>query len=69
MNFGILNTYRQIWTPLSYQAGPLVKTIPLAPKQTQKVVITRKTVKKRSRKETEKNLSVLKEETNQTDRC
>jgi hypothetical protein len=69
VNFGILNTYRQIWTPLSYQAGPLVKTIPLAPKQTQKVVITRKTVKKRSRKETEKNLSILKEETNQTDRA
>ena len=62
VNFGILNTFRQYWTPLSYQAGPLVKTIPLAPKQTQKLVITRKTVKKRMEKELENNLRVLKEE-------
>ena len=69
VNFGILNTFRQIWTPLSYQAGQLVKTIPLAPKQTQKLVITHKTVKKRSQKELENNLRVLKEETSQTNRA
>ncbi len=69
VNFGILNTFRQMWTPLSYQAGPLIKTIPLAPKQTQKVVITRKTVKKRSRKELENNLRVLKQETSDTNRA
>jgi hypothetical protein len=67
VNFVILNTYRQIWTPLSYQAGPLVKSIPLAPRQTQKIVITRKTTKKRSEKELENNLSVVKEESSQTD--
>ena len=69
VNFGILNTYRQIWTPLSYQAGPLVKSIPLAPKQTQKLVITRKTTRKRSRKELTNNLSVFKDETSVTDRA
>lgn len=69
VNFGILNTFRQIWTPLAYQAGPLVKSIPLAPKQTQKVVITRKTVSKRSTKELRNNLSVLKDETSQTNRA
>ena len=69
VNFGILNTFRQIWTPLSYQAGPLVKTIPLAPKQSQKLVITRKVVKKRSQKELENNLRVLKEESSQTNRA
>ena len=69
VNFGLLNTYRQIWTPLTYQAGPLVKSIPLAPKQTQKLVITRKTVKKRATKELENNLRVLKEETSQTNRA
>jgi hypothetical protein len=69
VNFGILNTYRQLWTPLAYQAGQLVKSIPLAPKQTQKLVITRKTVKKRAEKEAETNLRVLKEETSQTNRA
>ena len=69
INFGILNTFRQIWTPLSYQAGPLVKSIPMAPKQTQKIVITRKTTKKRSQKEVENNLRILKDETSQTNRA
>lgn len=69
INFGILNTFRQIWTPLSYQAGALVKSIPLAPKQTQKISITRKLTKKRSRKEVENNLRVLKQETSETTRA
>ena len=68
VNFGLLMTYRQVWTPLSYQAGPLVKSIPLAPKQTQKVVISRKTIKKRSRKEIENNLRVVKDEMSSTSR-
>jgi hypothetical protein len=69
VNFGILNTYRQIWTPLSYQAGPLVKSIPMAPRQSQKIVITHKLNKKRSQKEAENNLRVLKEDTSQTNRA
>ncbi len=69
VNFGILNTFRQVWTPLAYQAGPLVKSIPLAPMQTQKVVITRKTTSKRSVKELRNNLSILKDETSTTNRA
>lgn len=69
VNFGILNTFRQVWTPLAYQAGQLIKSIPLAPKQTQKVTITRKTVKKRMQKEVENNLRILKDETSQTNRA
>lgn len=69
INFGILNAFRQMWTPLSYQAGPLVKSIPLAPKQTQKIVVSRKVTKKRFQKELENNLRVTKEEMSQTSRA
>jgi hypothetical protein len=69
VNFGLLITWRQIWTPLAYQAGQLVKSIPLAPKQSQKLTITRKTVKKRSQKEVENNLQVVKQETSTTNRA
>ena len=55
--------------PLSYKAGPLVKSIPLAPKQTQKVVVSRKVTKKRHQKELENNLRIIKEETSQTSRA
>lgn len=51
VNFGVLVTYRQKWEPLSYQAGELVKTIPLAPKETRKY--TKKVVIKRRRAEKE----------------
>ena len=30
-NFGIVHTYQQKWTPLNYQVGDLVSTMPLAP--------------------------------------
>ena len=33
INFGIMVTYRQTWEPHQYQVGELVKTIPLAPKE------------------------------------
>lgn len=62
VNFGILVTYRQKWTPISYQVGELVKTIPLAPKEVRK--FTKKTVikKKRAQKEIESNLIARKGE-------
>lgn len=31
VNFGLAITYRQRWEPLTYQAGPLVRTLTLAP--------------------------------------
>jgi hypothetical protein len=33
INFGIMVTYRQTWTPEQYQVGDLVSTIPLAPRE------------------------------------
>jgi hypothetical protein len=69
VNFGILNTYRQTWKPLAYQAGPLVKSIPLAPKQTQKLTITRKVHRKRSLRELENNLRSVREELSETSRA
>lgn len=44
-NFGLRLVYRQEWRPLGNQRGEIVKTIPLGPKQTEKVStkIVRKT--------------------------
>ncbi|WP_369134817.1 hypothetical protein [Modestobacter sp. I12A-02662] len=69
VNFGLLNTYRQVWRPLSYQAGPLVKSIPLAPRQTQKLTVTRKVHRKRSQRELANNLRVVREELSDTSRA
>jgi hypothetical protein len=33
INFGVLFTYRQRWTPQAYQAGPLARTVTLAPRE------------------------------------
>ncbi len=65
-NFGILVTYRQRWEPLTYQAGDLVATIPLAPGESRK--FSKREVVRRSRaeKEAEKALSARAEEASQT---
>ena len=55
VNFGLLNTYRQQWIPLNYQAGKLVKTIPLAPKEERKYSVKVNRHDKRSVKEARKN--------------
>jgi hypothetical protein len=68
VNFGTLNTYSLRLDPRDYQAGALIKTIPLAPRQSQKLVITRKTSKKRSVKEVENNLRSARDEMSQTSR-
>lgn len=69
VNFGLLLTYRQKWTPEAYQAGELVQTLTLAPKQTQKVSVTRKIHKKRYQKEVENRLRSWREESSQTSRA
>lgn len=69
INFGLLVTYRQKWTPEAYQAGELVKTITLAPKQTQKITVTKKEHKKRYQKEVENNLRSWHEESSKTSRA
>ena len=69
VNFGLLLTYAQRWTPTTYQVGELIKTIPLAPKETRryskKIVIK----EKRARKEVESNLTAQRSETQSTTRA
>lgn len=69
VNFGLMNTFRQKWEPVSYQAGRLVKTIPLSPKEERKYSV--KTVReiKTTRKEARKNNSSLQNEINTTTRA
>ncbi len=68
VNFGILITYRQKWEPTTYQAGELVKTVTLAPKEVRK--FSKKVVMKRSQaqKEVEDSLISRKEESSLTSR-
>ena len=39
INFGFQTIYRQTWTPLGTQAGEVVRTLPLGPRQTEKIGI------------------------------
>ncbi len=57
VNFGLMVTYRQKWTPVSYQVGELVSTIPLAPREVRR--FSKRTVvrTKRARQEVESNLT------------
>lgn len=59
VNFGLLTTYRQLWEPQAYQAGRLVKTIPLTPKEERKYSVKRTRNRKRSDKEAKKNSSSI----------
>jgi hypothetical protein len=56
VNFGMVVTYRQTWTPEHYQVGDLVKTIPLAPRETRRYTTKQVTKKSRTAKELEDNL-------------
>lgn len=69
VNFGLLNTYRQMWEPISYQVGDLVKSIPLAPKEERKYDTKTTFNRKRSEKEARKNNSSLTQEQNTTSRA
>ena len=68
VNFGLLNTYRQQWTPLAYQAGKMIKTIPLAPKEEKKYSLKVTRSEKRSSKEAKKNNSSISNEQLSTSR-
>ncbi|NOR68556.1 MAG: hypothetical protein GQ532_02465 [Methylomarinum sp.] len=69
VNFGLMNTFRQKWEPISYQAGKLAKTIPMAPKEERKysVKMTRKL--KTSEKQAQKFNSEIDNEFNLTSRA
>jgi hypothetical protein len=69
INFGIMNTFRQQWEPICYQAGKLVKTVPLAPKEERKYSVKTTFNTKVTRKEAIKNNSMLHQEANTTSRA
>lgn len=53
INYGILQTYRQSWSPVSYQVGRVVDSIPLTPSeiQTSRLQVTVKRRQKRNSRE------------------
>jgi len=69
VNFGLMNTFRQKWEPISYQAGKLVKTIPLSPKEERKYSVKTNQNTKITRKQAQKNNSMLQQEINTTSRA
>ena len=69
INFGILVTYRQTWSPPKYQVGELVSTIPLAPKEVRRYTTRSVTKKTRAVKELEDNLQTRKTESSDTTRA
>ncbi|HZI47683.1 MAG TPA: hypothetical protein VFD75_07775, partial [Pyrinomonadaceae bacterium] len=69
VNFGLLNTYRQQWTPINYQAGKLVKTVPLSPKEERKYSLKINKNLKQAQKEAVKNNSSLSSEQTSTVRA
>jgi hypothetical protein len=69
VNFGLLNTFRQEWTPLNYQVGKLCKTIPLAPKEERKYSLTVKKHTKRSEKDARKSNTSFTTEQSETSRA
>lgn len=69
VNFGLLATYRQEWTPLAYQVGDLVATIPLAPGESRKFTKKEVVRQTRSKKELIKALSSHQEESSQVSRA
>ncbi|QCB44899.1 hypothetical protein [Hydrogenophaga sp. PAMC20947] len=68
VNFGLLNDYRQEWTPINYQAGKLVKTIPLTPKEERRYSMKVMRKLSHSQKEAVKNNSSVSAEQSSTSR-
>ncbi len=69
INFGLITTYRQRWTPLGYQAGRLVETVTLAPREERTYSRKVATSGKRRQQTQEKARSVLRTEEQLTQRA
>lgn len=69
INFGLISTYRQRWTPLGYQAGRLVETVTLAPREERSYSRKLSTSAKRRLQTQEKARSVLRTEEQITQRA
>jgi hypothetical protein len=67
VNFGVLTTYRQTWRPLGYQAGRLVETVTLAPREerTYSRKVTTSTKRRLETKEKARNVTRTEEQTTQ----
>jgi hypothetical protein len=68
VNFGLLTTYQQQWTPVAIQPGRMVRTIPLSPREEQKYTVKRHRTKMRTGKETRKETSSITNDSTSTDR-
>ncbi len=68
VNFGILVTYRQTWKPENYQVGDLVRTIPLAPRETWRYTVKEVVKKTRAAKELDDSLRSTRSESSGTSR-
>ncbi len=69
INFGLITTYRQTWQPLSYQAGKLINTVTLAPREERTYSRTVTTATKRRTETKEKFRNVTRSEEQSTQRA
>jgi hypothetical protein len=69
VNLGVLATYRQAWEPAGYQAGRLVSSLPLAPKETRRYTVRQVTRTSGTRRETREQITDIKDESTYTDRA
>ena len=69
VNFGIIVNYRQRWSPVKYQIGELVSTIPLAPKEVRRFSKKRVVRQTRARKEVENSSATRKFDLAETSRA
>ncbi len=68
VNFGAVVTYRQRWQPIAYQPGRLVKTVPLAPKETRRFAKKVAVKQSRAEKEVASSLHARKSDITETSR-
>lgn len=69
VNFGVMVTYRQTWTPVSYQVGDLVSTIPLGPGEVRRYTKREVRKRRRSQRELEDHVAGSKYDTSQNSRA
>lgn len=67
-NYGLLTTYRQEWHPITYQPGDLAGTIALAPNETRRYRISRKTTRSASSTQTTTTLDAQNRDTSDMSR-
>lgn len=68
VNYGTLLTYRQQWSPVAYQVGRLVETMPLAPGETREFTLKRSRKRIERERQTSKRSQESSHETQSTTR-